>query len=407
MVKSIPIARLVAAAILPLVCSTPLVAQPAAGPQQAPNPEALFRRLDRNQDGRITRDEIPAERQALFDRIDADGDGVVTLDEHLAARRQPQPGQPQADAGGPTARRAPREALPQPDFADVAYGPHARQVYDLWRPLDSAGAPVPLVVFYHGGGFSGGDKSRLNGTLLQLLRRNGVAVAAANYRLTDTAPFPAQMHDAARALQTIRHRAAEYGIDPARIAATGGSAGAGISQWLAFHEDLADPDAADPVARQSTRLAAVVATAAQTTYDPREHFRLFDSTDMEGAMFRFYGMTSVEQIADPKFQALFEEASPITHATADDPPVMLVYSQPNAELPPNPAGSAYIHHPKFGFLLKEKLDALGVACVLKLREDYAPQAFARDSVLDQVRFLCAKLGIADPDLGAPPARQAP
>lgn len=374
------------AALLVLICGFAVAQEQPAGPDE------LFRRLDRNRDGKITRDEVPPERQALFDRLDTDGDGAVSIEEHRAFRRNQQ--QPAPDGQAPRRQQPP----PEPDFANVAYGPHPRNVFDLWRPTANAAAdkPSPLLVFYHGGGFRSGDKSRISQTLLRQLRENGVAVAAANYRLTSTAPFPAPMHDAARALQFIRLHAAEYGIDPARIAATGGSAGAGISLWLAFHDDLADPAAEDPVARQSTRLAAAIGTAAQTTYDPREHLRIFDSTDLEEAMFAFYGMDSVEQLAEPRFQTLFEEASPINHATPDDPPVMLAYSQPNTELPPNPPGKLYIHHPKFGFLLKEKLDAIGVECILKLREDY-PEGAQSQAVRDQVRFLCEKLGVAVPE----------
>jgi len=164
-------------------------------------------------------------------------------------------------------------------------------------------------------------------------------------------------------------------------------AGAGISEWLAFHDDLADPTSDDPVARQSTRLTCIAVNAAQTSYDPRFMQELFGSTDVEGAMYAFYGMSRPEDVADPRFHALFEEASPINHATADDPPVMLYYPQANDPLPPNPPGRLFIHHPKFGFALKEKLDALGVECVLKLREDYPPGAH----VDDMVRFLAERL----------------
>jgi len=377
----------------PFVIFLALATALATAQEQPDGPDALFLRLDRNRDGRITRDEMPPERRGLFDRIDADGDGAISIEEHRAFRRnQPR----QAPEAQPPRRQQP---LPEPDFANVAYGTHPRHVFDLWRPAGNAaeGAPSPLVVFYHGGGFRGGDKSRIGQTLLRQLRENGVAVAAANYRLTDTATFPAQMHDAARALQFIRLHAADYGIDPARVAAIGGSAGAGISLWLAFHDDLADPAAEDPVARQSTRLAAAIGTAAQTTYDPREHLRIFNSTDMESAMFLFYGMDTIEQLDDPRFHTLFEEASPINHATPDDPPVMLAYSQPNTELPPNPPGKLYIHHPKFGFLLKEKLDAIGVECILKLREDYPEGTYQTLAVQDQIRFLCEKLGAPIPE----------
>ncbi|MFC1627521.1 hypothetical protein ACFL3H_00230, partial [Gemmatimonadota bacterium] len=66
---------------------------------------------------------------------------------------------------------------------------------------------------------------------------------------------------------------------------------------------------------------------------------------------------------------LFEEASPINHATADDPPVFMYFNQPNVPLPPGCFGDQYVHHPALGYILKEKLDQLGVPCVLLLREE--------------------------------------
>jgi len=70
---------------------------------------------------------------------------------------------------------------------------------------------------------------------------SGISVVAITYRLSDTALAPAQFHDSARAVQFIRSRAKDWNLDPKPIAATGGSAGAGLSLWLGFHDDLADP----------------------------------------------------------------------------------------------------------------------------------------------------------------------
>jgi acetyl esterase/lipase len=189
-----------------------------------------------------------------------------------------------------------------------------------------------------------------------------------NYRLTDVGPYPMQMQDCARGLQTIRHRAEEFNIDPERIGLMGGSAGSGISQWLAFHEDLAEPHSPDPVSRQSTRVRCAVPYAAQCSYDPRFISRLFDTDQVHDALPAFYGMDSKEDVSDPRFFPLYEDASPITHLSADDPPIFLYYSQANEPLPRNSSGREHIHHPKFGFHLKEKMDALGIECTLRLRE---------------------------------------
>lgn len=352
-----------------------------------PPPEQLLKRFDADGDGKMDRQEFPAKR--LFEAIDTDQDGFITLTEDRAyrAQREKQP----ANKANQT---RPRTRLLESDFTNVSYGPHERNVFDLWKTPGNQ--PAPLVIFYHGGGFRGGDKRSLNPALLQGLLDRGISVAAANYRLTDTAPFPAPMHDSARALQTIRLHAEDYGIDPTRIGATGGSAGAGISQWLAFHDDLAQPDHEDPVARQSTRLKATVVYAAQTSYDPRFLAEFFNTTQPEGALLAFYGVRGPEDYDDPKFTPLFEEASPINHLTADDPPVFLFYPQANTPLSKDSPGQLYIHHPKFGFLLKEKAEELGVTCVLRLKEDFEGNQGRQAVVPEYVAFFAKHLGAPTP-----------
>ena len=278
-----------------------------------------------------------------------------------------------------------RPAPPSPDHADVRYGPHERNVLDLW--LADVDEPAPLAIYYHGGGFRGGDKRSINIELLAGLRDAGIHVAAVNYRLSGTAIYPAQMHDSARALQFLRLNADRYGIDPTRVGAFGGSAGAGISQWLGFHDDLADPDNADPVLRQSTRLTAVGPFAAQASYDPRYIKKLMNTTQTHPALVYFFGMESADDADDSKFFKAFEDSSPINHLTADDPPILVFYPQANEPLPPDSTGEQHIHHPKFGFALKEKADALGVECTVLLREDH-PKGFP---VGEYVEFFRTKL----------------
>jgi acetyl esterase/lipase len=153
-----------------------------------------------------------------------------------------------------------------PTFKDVNYGPHERNVLDFWQAKSEK--PTPVVVYIHGGGFVAGDKSSVNAAMLKVCLDAGISCAAINYRYTTTAPFPGPMHDSARAIQFIRSKATEWNIDPKRIAAYGGSAGAGISMWLAFHDDLANPHSEDPVLRQSSRLTCAGSIGGQSTYDP-------------------------------------------------------------------------------------------------------------------------------------------
>jgi len=222
--------------------------------------------------------------------------------------------------GWPAAAQQERAPLPAPDHANVACGPHERNVLDLW--LAKRDTPAPLVIYYHGGGFRGGDKGSLDRNLLRRLLESGISVAAANYRLSNVAPYPAQMHDCARALQFLRLHAKKYNINPKRVGATGGSAGSGISQWLAYHDDLANPSSEDPLLRQSTRLTAIVPFNAQTSYDPRVIMKLMNTDQIHEALVAFFGMKSPADVNNPKFYPLFEESSPINHLTADDPPTL-------------------------------------------------------------------------------------
>jgi len=288
----------------------------------------------------------------------------------------------QEDTHRHTMRSQTEKRREQPDYADVQYGPHKRNTLDIW--LAGNEAPTPLVVYFHGGGFYRGDKRSIRQKYLSSLLAAGISVAAVNYRLSRTAPYPAQMHDGARALKFLRHNAARYNIDPARIGATGTSAGGGISLWLAFHEDMANPASKDPVARQSTRVSAAVVYETQTTYDPGKIKELFNTTHVDEALIQFFGMHTAADVNDPIYHPLFFDASANNHLTADDVPVMLYYSQADKPLQANTSGKEHIHHPRFGHLLKEKMNRLGIRCVLKLREDYRNSS--RNIIQDSVNF---------------------
>ncbi len=252
-------------------------------------------------------------------------------------------------------------------MANAKYGPHERNVIDLW--FARSGRPTPLVVFIHGGGFRGGDKSGVSAGLLKGCLDSGISVAAINYRLSQHAPFPAPMLDSGRAIQFMRSRAKEWNIDPTRVGATGGSAGAGISLWLGFHEDLADPKGDDPVARQSTRLTCMAVNGAQSSYDPRVIKEWIGGRAHEHpALQPFYGLKD-DELDSPRAYKLYEAASPINYLSADDPPVYMFYSEPKGPLPDDAQPGQGIHHVKFGEALKERMDPLKIECIVRHRDD--------------------------------------
>jgi acetyl esterase/lipase len=309
----------------------------------------------------------PQLRRALerFPQADADRDGVLTETEARKYREQVQPARPNRGASRSTgARRV-------PTHADVHYGEHERQVFDLY--LAPSQQPTPLVIYIHGGGFVGGDKGSISPDIIARCHSAGVSVAALHYRFVTTDAFPAPQRDAARAVQYLRFRAKEWNLDPDRFAAFGGSAGAGLSMWLGFHDDLADPASADPVARQSTRIKAIGSNGGQSTYDPNVIKAWIGGRAYEHpSIFKCYGIDSIEQITESRLQPLYDEVSAIKHLTADDPPIYMQYSEPDEPLPADARPGQGIHHPIFGHKLKAAMDRLGIESVYVHTRDRTP-----------------------------------
>jgi acetyl esterase/lipase len=267
------------------------------------------------------------------------------------------------------AKKATAHDRPAPDLANVAYGPHQRNVLDVWKAMSDR--PTPLLVFIHGGGFRGGSKEALPAPLLKGCLAAGISVASINYRLSPEVSFPVHYLDSARAIQFARTKAKEWNIDPQRIAASGGSAGAGTSLWIGFHDDLADPHSDDPVLRQSTRLACMVVSGAQSTYDPRAIKKIVGGRAHEHpALQGFYGLKD-DELDSEKAHKLYEDAAPITHLSAGDPPVYAFYNEPRGPLPADARPGQGIHHINFGTYLKEKMEALGIECVIRHADEGA------------------------------------
>jgi acetyl esterase len=258
-------------------------------------------------------------------------------------------------------------AKPTPDIENGKYGPHTRNVFDLWKARSDS--PTPFLVFIHGGGFSSGDKANLSAELLRKCLDAGISVASINYRLSPEFAFPAHFKDSARAIQFLRYKAKEFNLDPKRVAASGGSAGAGTSLWIGFHDDMADPGNDDPVLRQSTRLSCMAVMGAQSTYDPRVIKEWVGGRAHEHpALTGFYGLKQ-EELETPKAFKLYEAASAINHLGAGDPPVYMFYYEPKGPLPADARPGQGIHHINFGIHLKEKMDTLKIECVLRHQDD--------------------------------------
>ncbi len=249
-----------------------------------------------------------------------------------------------------------------PTFADLSYGPDKVNVLDFWRA--EGDGPRPLQVYIHGGGWTGGDKKQSPARIRPFLDK-GISYAAVNYRLTGQASLPAPVHDAARAIQFIRSKAAEWNIDKTRIALTGGSAGACTSMWILLHDDLADPKSEDPVCRESTRVTAAAVAGGQTSIDPKVIEGWLGPNVLEHRMINMaVGEPTIEGALEnyEKHRELYVEFSPYNHLDGDDPPLLMTYGN-NMKLPSVSAGHG-IHHPVYGVKMKEKADSVGHECHL-------------------------------------------
>jgi acetyl esterase/lipase len=249
-----------------------------------------------------------------------------------------------------------------PDVKDYRYGPHERNVLDLWQAKSAE--PAPLLAFFHGGGFDHGDKSEIGSWIIEPMLDAGISVMSANYRLTPEARYPEHYYDCARAVQTARLKHKEWNLDPDRIAASGISAGGVVSLWLAFHDDLADPESTDPALRESTRLRCAVVFNTPANLDPRVMRQLIGETALNHRFFRgaFFGLTP-DEAKRPEGLRLFVEASPISYLSSDDPPVYAFHHGPK-DVPRDISVNDAVHHYNSGANLKQKMDALKLKCVL-------------------------------------------
>jgi acetyl esterase len=273
----------------------------------------------------------------------------------------------------------------KPTYANVPYGPAPRNVLDFYQAKSDQ--PAPLIINIHGGGFVTGDKSTVNPPMVELMLKRGVHFASINYRFVDGKDvlFPIPQHDGARAVQFLRSKAKEWNIDPKRVACLGGSAGAGISMWIGFHDDLADPNSSDPIARESTRIQAIGTFGGQGTYDPIKIKELIGGRAWEHpSLFKVYGVNTTEEMLHPseKLQRLYDESSAITFLTKDDPPLFMIYNEADGPLPKDAKPGQGIHHPNFGRQLKEKMDELGIENVFV----YVPDAKDRNPARERFEF---------------------
>ena len=157
--------------------------------------------------------------------------------------------------------------------ADIAYGPEPHQVLDIYAPPDGGG-PFPVLLWF-GGLF--GNARRSPPDLPPLYSHHCAVIAVELRSLGDATaaqprpnpPISWPLSDARRALQFVRLHAAEWNLDPERIATGGNSQGTLPALYVACAGEQANPQSTDPVERVSTKVLCVGAFNSQPSIDPK------------------------------------------------------------------------------------------------------------------------------------------
>lgn len=119
-------------------------------------------------------------------------------------------------------------------YEDVLIGnAGTRPIYtSIAVPKTTPNAPVPVMVYIHGGGWNHGDRKQALASICSYVTKRGYIGVSLDYRLTPEAPFPAQIQDVKLAIRYLRAHAAEYHLDPNRIGVWGTSAGGHLASLL-------------------------------------------------------------------------------------------------------------------------------------------------------------------------------
>jgi acetyl esterase/lipase len=277
---------------------------------------------------------------------------VAALAPQIHAQVNRKKGGAAADPEGQAMRRAlPGSVKVERDFVYARYGEREVKL-DLYLPKEPVSAKIPCIVVVHGGGWRSGDKNRF-AHIAGKLAEEGFAAACIGYRLIPEVEFPAPVVDCKAAVRWVRANAAKHGIDPDRIGAIGGSAGAHLVAMLGTSDHVAKLEGEGGSLGVSSRVHAVVAMA----------------TPADMTQGRVGGTIGVE---------LAQLVSPVTHVSAKSAPILLLHGTRDTVVPMAQSE-----------LLLEKYRQVGAKAELVKIEDGA-HAFWNGAQFDQTMVLAVK-----------------
>ncbi|MBM4016778.1 MAG: alpha/beta hydrolase [Planctomycetes bacterium] len=257
--------------------------------------------------------------------------------EEAAPAPQAQPAAKAEPAGktAPAAKpAAPAAARPRPVpedleyIRDVEYGKGGGRALrlDILRPKQPPAQPMPVVVYIHGGAWRGGSRAAMP-LLCNRLAQEGYFCASIEYRLSQESPFPAQIEDCKCAIRFLRARAKEYNINPDRIGVWGHSAGGHLVALLGTSGDAKDLEGTGGWQDQSSRVQAVLDCFGPADFTIIPKWAEGIQEQMKGPVYQLLGGPVAENAEKAA------KASPITHVSKDDPPILIMHGDQDFVVP--------------------------------------------------------------------------
>ncbi|SRR6266436_7901451 len=199
---------------------------------------------------------------------------------------------------------------------------------DLYCPEKVSG-PLPVIVWIHGGGWNRGRKEQCPAVRIV---DEEYAVASIDYRLTEVAPFPAQIEDCKAAVRWLRANAAKYNLDPNRIGVWGFSTGGHLAALLGTSGGVPELEGGGDNLNVSSRVQAVCVVSG-----PGDLLQLYrDATGPSGAEMNPKVKPALEAliggpVEESKTRAM--AASPISYISKDDPPFLIIQGENDPTVP--------------------------------------------------------------------------